>query len=325
MSALLSARLRACTAAACAALSVAACGQRQPSGHLEPIRLVQGVFHEDALPPTSSEGPGVTGVEIPGTVLTVGQPGRLVTGRVDEEAFAIAVRLGDLGAGYWLQPVEGFDPAFPGERTFQLELDVGGGVPTGLHDLRLVAIDEAGRAGEPFEVEVCVVDDTSGSGLSVCDDTLEPPHTVVSLVWDADVDLDLVAITPSGKRVDARHPTTIDRVDGAPISAGQLADSTVGVLVRDSNAGCILDGRNAERLEWRAPPLEGGAFNVYADLFDGCGEAAVTFVLSVYRRETREDGTFRLVEETRREGQLQRLAGRGGATQPLYLTTVIFD
>lgn len=312
---------RVCLAFVC----LVACGQREPSGHLEPIRLVNGSFHEGALPPGSSAGPAVTGVEIPSTVLTVAQPGRVITGRVAGAAFAIAVRLGDLGAGYWLQPVDGLDPAFPGERTFQLELDVGGGVPTGLHELRLVAIDEEGRAGEAFEVEVCVVDDTSGAGLTACDATVEPPHTVISLVWDADVDLDLVVVTPTGKRVDARHPTTADRVDGAPLTREQRSDPTIGVLVRDSNAGCVLDGRNAERLEWAEAPVEGGGYGVYADLFDACGEIGATFVLSVHRRERRDDGTFRLVEETRRTGVVQRLAGRGGATQPLYLTTVTFD
>lgn len=317
----MSARLLAALAAFC----LLACGQREPSGHLEPIRLVGGTFHEGALPTESSEGPAITGVEIAGTVLTVAQPGRVITGRVAGDAFAIAVRLGELGSGHWLQPVEGFDPAFPGERTFQLELDVGGGVPTGLHDLRLLAIDEEGRAGEAFEVEVCVVDDTTGAGLSACDQTIEPPHTVISLVWDADVDLDLVVVTPSGKRVDARHPTTADRVDGAPLTREQLSDPTIGVLVRDSNAGCVLDGRNAERLEWAEAPIEGGGYAVYADLFDSCHQASATFVLSVYRREAREDGTFRLVEETRRSGVVQRLAGRGGAAQPLYLTTVAFD
>ena len=303
---------------------LASCGQRQPSGYLEPIRLVTGVFHEGALPVASAEGPSVTGVEIPGTVLTVAQPGRLITGRVGGDAFAVAVRLADLGTGYWVQPVEGFDPAFPGERTFQLEVDVGGGVPTGLHDFRIVAIDEEGRAGEPFEVEVCVVDDTTGSGLSACDGTISPPHTVVSLVWDSDVDLDLVVVTPTGKRVDARHPTTAERIEGMPITRAALADPTIGVLVRDSNAGCEIDGRNAERIEWRESPAD-GAYGLYADLFDSCGETSATFVLTVYRREELDDGRFRLVEETRRTGVVQKLAGRGGAIQPLYLTTLTFE
>lgn len=307
-----------------ALLVLASCGQREPSGHLEPIRVVSGVFHEGALPTGAAEGPSVTGVEIPGTVLTVAQPGRILSGRVAGEAFAVAVRLSDLGEGYWVQPVEGFDPAFPGERTFHLELDVGGGVPTGLHDLRIVAIDEEGRAGAPFEVEVCVVDDTTGAGLSVCDATATPPHTVVSLVWDADVDLDLVVITPSGKRVDARHPSTAERVEGMPISRDALMDPTTGILVRDSNAGCEIDGRNAERIEWRESPAD-GAYGLYADLFDACGEASATFVLTVYRREALEGGTYRLVEETRRTGVVQRLAGRGGAIQPLYVTTLTFE
>lgn len=305
-------------------IALAACGQREPSGHLEPIRVVSGVFHEGDLPTGSSDGPSVTGVEIPGTVLTVAQPGRIITGRVSGEAFAVAAQLGTLGEGHWIQPVEGFDPAFPGERTFHLEVDVGGGVPTGLHDLRIVAVDEAGRAGAPFEVEVCVIDDTTGAGLSACDTSFTPPHTVVSLVWDSDVDLDLVVVTPSGKRVDARHPTTAERIEGMPISSAALADPTLGVLVRDSNANCEIDGRNAERIEWRESPAD-GAYGLYADLFDACGEVGVTFVLTVYRREALADGGFRLVEETRRTGSLQRLAGRGGALQPLYLTTVTFE
>jgi hypothetical protein len=312
------------TVAAVAAVFLVGCGQREPSGHLEPIRVVTGVFHEGELPAPSAEGPRVTGVEIAGTVLTVAQQGRLLTGRVSGEAFAIAARLVGLGSGHWVQPVEGFDPAFPGERTFALEVDVGGGVPTGVHPLRLVAIDGEGRAGEAFDVEVCVVDDTTGAGLSVCDTTVPPPRTVVSLAWDADVDLDLVVVTPSGKRVDARHPTTAERVEGTPISREALSDPTTGVLVRDSNAGCLLDGRNAERLEWREAPSD-GAYAVYADLFDACDEVSVTFVLSVFRRESRDDGTYRLVEESRRQGVIGRLAGRGGAIQPLYLTAVTFD
>lgn len=306
------------------AMLAVACGERQPSGLLEPIRVVDGAFRPGAFPAENAEGPRITGAEVPGTVLTVAQLGRTISGRASEETFAVGLRFADLGTGWWVTPIQGFDPSFPGERTFALELDVGGGVPVGLHTLRLIAVDEAGQSGVPFDLEVCVIDDAAPDGLNACDVTAEPPHTVVSLTWDSDVDLDLVVVTPDGKRVDARHPTTAQRIDGMPISREALADPTVGRLTRDSNAQCDIDGRNAETLVWQEPPTD-GAYLLYADLFDGCDHESARFVLTVYRREELGEGRYRQVETSRRTGVVLRLAGRGGAIQPLYVSTLSFD
>src|SRR5262249_47524099 len=143
----------------------------------------------------------------------------------------------------------------------------------GYHALRVVAIDPGGAAGEQGEVSYCVASRTPDN-LASCDPTVAPPDAVVSLYWDADLDLDLRVALPSGGTVDAKHPLS------DPTNDAGAADPTVAVLTRDSLAGCQKDGRRQEDLVWQKRPT--GTIDIYAQLSDACGRTGATFTAVVY-------------------------------------------
>ena len=225
-----------------------------------------------------------------------------------------------LGSGWWVRPVQDKNPMYPGERDFQLRHDIGGGAPPGVHTLLLAAIDEAGRRGPAFELEVCIRDDRLPDNLNACDATIPPPALVITLEWDQDVDLDLVVETPGGKKIGHATPTSGEKVE-TEVPGGVVKDPATGRLSRDSNAGCHIDGRNSEALVFQEPPAS-GTWLVYADLFEACDESGALFDVVVYRRRERDDGTFAQEERARTHGAVWDLQASGGAGAPLYVTAV---
>jgi hypothetical protein len=298
----------------------------------EPIFVHGAPFRAGALPglPPLAEGetpptgvPLVTAIDSASAILIEGQLDRHLAGRTSEDAYAVALRLESAGTGYYTVPVGALDPAFPGERDFDLDFDVGSRVPSGLTHLSVVAIDGAGHAGPRRDLDVCLVDGAIPSELSVCDPSITPPAAAIVLRWDSEADLDLVITTPDGKRVDARHPTTYDAGTGS-VPASALSDPTIGRLVRDSNAGCDTDGRNEEVLVWNEAPEGAGAFFVGVDLFAACSTWGAHFTVTVLRRQTAADGTHALVVAEERSGELLAVQADEGRTAPLYVTFVSF-
>jgi hypothetical protein len=285
-------------------------------GLLEPIRVVGGDFHEGEL--TLHDGPTVTSIGLAGALVLAGERDRLLEGRTSEDAYAIGIRFVELGSGWWTTPVQDIDPIYPGERIFQFRFDIGGSVPPGNHELVLAAIDQQGRRGVGAEISVCVRDPLLPDNLNPCDPTLMPPALVIALEWDLDVDLDLVVDTPSGKRISAKTPTSYPGEGEVP----DPDDPTLGRLLRDSNAGCDIDGRNAEAVVWSEPPSEHGTYLVRADLFDACGEPGTLLRAVVYRRQQHQDGSWSLRETQRVDGNVFDIQASGGAGTPLYLMAV---
>jgi len=304
-------------------LALSACtGEVEPLGVGEPIRVHGATLRRSELPGAEdAEGPRVTAIESTGGIWQRGQLDRTLSGRVSEETFAIGLEIAGLGTGWWTFPAGSLDPAFPGERTWDVTLDVGGGLPPGVHTLRAVALDEQGQGGAWTDIRVCVTDPSVPDNLNACDPTISPPDAVIVLAWDADVDLDLVVETPEGKSVDERHPTTAFAGEGR-IPPELLRDPAVGRLDGDSLAECEPDGRNSESLTWQEPAHVPGHYNVYANLFDACGHGSVRFTVSVYRRARTSDIESRLEEVATHSGFLLGLAANGGSGSPLYVTTV---
>jgi hypothetical protein len=303
-------------------LGALGCGVGDPLRLDEPLYVPGGVFRSGALPGTPPTPVGepapegvalVTAIDTTSAILLAGQSGRHLTGRASDEAYAVAVRLREAGTGYFTVPVGAANPAFAGERDWSLELEVGTRIPSGLVHIAVVALDASGTAGPQKELEVCVIDGAIPDDLSVCDPSFTPPAAAIVLRWDAAADLDLVVTTPDGDRVDARHPLTTSATDPA-----------VGRFLRDSNAGCDIDGRNEEVLVWNEAPTDAGAFLVGVDLFAACGTAGAHFEVTVLRREDRGDGTSALAVVEQRTGQLLALQADEGRQPPLYVTFVSF-
>lgn len=307
---------------ACLALALLGCtGEVDASiGLLEPVRVIAGSFHAGSLAEAGEGTLAITSIESASGLVLVGERDRLVVGRTSEDAYAIGLRFAELGSGWWTVPVQDLDPSYPGERDFQLRFDVGGSVPPGSHVLALAAIDERGERGELFELEVCVRDPLLPDNLNPCDPELLPPALVIALSWDLDVDLDLIVDTPSGKRISAKTPTAYSGEGMVPDEA--LEDPSLGRLLRDSNAACEIDGRNAEAVVWEEFPSETGNYLVRADLFDACGQSGALLRAVVFRRMQRDDGTWALRETQRVDGAMFDIQASGGAGTPLYLMTV---
>ena len=303
------------------ALALCRCsGEPQRVGLDEPFAVRNGVLREGPLPgsPPSDAGittPAITAAESAGALVAPGQAGKVYLGRASPEAYAVGVRLDELGSGWWMVPVGGADPSFNNELTWQLTADFPGRVAPGLHRMRFVALDASGRGGTQRDLRVCVLPEIPDN-LHACDPTITAPDTVISLSWDADADLDLVVVTPDGKVVDARHPTTA-AVMGTSVPADRLRDPSTGVLDRNSNAACALDRVRRENLVFQGAPAA-GVWRVYVNLFDACRQTAARYRVGVWRR----DASGAQTESLRRDGILTAIAANGGAARGTFVTEV---
>jgi hypothetical protein len=283
-------------------------GTPSESGLDEPLRVRAGTFVEGALP-SAADGARVTVIETLNNVIFPGQAGKRITGRTTPGATTVAMRFKELGTGFYRVVTENPDPSAGGELTWNATLDFARALPVGLHTLQFVAFDAAGQPGVLREVPVCLASAVPDN-LNGCDSTIAPPAAVLSLTWDTNVDLDLQVLTPEGKLVDGKHPST---------NKDALNDPRTGRLDRDSNPYCAVDGLRRESLVWQGAP-EAGTYLVYANLFDACSQAAVRFTATLYLAEG-----GRLVEKVSQAGQLLSADANGGSKVGLYLTDLNFE
>jgi hypothetical protein len=300
-------------------LVAAGCGG-EPSliGLEEPIRVTGATFHEGELPGrppgSGAAGPRPTVLESVNNVLRPGQGGKTVSGRTTADASAVALRLEGLGTGFWTLPVGAPDPQANGELTFSVAYDVAPDAKPGPGRLLFAAVDEAGRSGEQAALDVCIAAPIPDN-LNACDPKRKPPAAVLSLAWDTGADVDLVLVTPAGKIVDAKHPSTAAS-DGTSVKPDAEKD---GILDRDANAACAGDRTRRENVVWKSKPAP-GTYLVYANLWSACGEAGARFVLSLYLAEPAGNGNERLVEKLSVPGRLIAEDANGGSGPGLYVT-----
>jgi hypothetical protein len=283
----------------------------------EPIVVHQADFKHGALPGVDADDDydfeadnRITALELNFGVMKPGTPNLSVKGRVTADVYAVAIRILELGDGYWLRPVGPEDPTVPGELTFDFVLDVASEIEPGRHTLAAVAFDKDGHAGQQYKVAVCVGSDIPDNG-NACNAETAPPPAVASLSWNADADLDLTIVAPDG--------TVYNRSNRAVMEG----DTQVAGLDADGVTGCLADGRRRENFVWNERP-GAGAWLAYANLFDACGKAAVSFELTLYRRQRNDDGTFSQVRDQTIRGEFLRAQANGGAGNPLYLLPIEF-
>lgn len=310
---------------------LAGCGTPAHAGVDEPVRLQGGTFREGPLPGAppaaddASRSLRITALESVGSIVFPGQTGMSLSGRATDDTYAIGLRFPEVGTGYWLVPVGGEDPATPGELVWSAELDYGTDLSYGLLPLRVVALGSSGEGGRQRELTICSVP-VVPDNLHACSDDIEPPAHVVSISWDDDVDVDLVVVTPEGKRVDAKQPTTAARPEGAREIPDEIVESpSTGFVDRDSVGLCQRDGFRRESIVWQGEPLA-GTYLFYADLHDACGLASTAFRLTRFRRPApREDGSWPPLEAIEEiEGDFVAAQADGGRSLGTYLTAVTF-
>jgi hypothetical protein len=304
------------------AIAAACSSQDAPSGLSEPVRVRGAQFIHGDLPgtPPGAGGPAdlkITSVTSTSRVALPGQAGKKIEGRAAARAEGIGVRFADLGTGYWVFPLGAADPQFPGELTWEAELDFDllASDSPGFHPLRAVAIDGSGAAGEQNDTSICIAS-RSPDNLSACDPKTPPPDAIVSLYWDADLDLDLRVALPTGRTLDPKHPLS------DPTSDAGAADPSLAVVTRDSLASCAKDGRRQEDVVWQKRPK--GTIDIYVQLFAPCDRQASSFTVVVYEAEG-EVPNRRLVERDRKNGRVvATLDGNESVNPPLYVSSYDF-
>ena len=272
---------------------------------------------DDAGAPLPPTGLKVTTVDSQNNIVYPGQTGKKLAGHVTESARSIGLRFLDLGTGYWSFPVDIADPQTPGQLTWEATCDFARTVKPGIHNLRFVPFDANGTAGEQRDLKVCVPSPTDG--LHACDDKKPTPAAMIELTWDTNVNLDLHVTTPAGKDVSPHAPSTSTTLDDGGIGVDPKMD---GIIDRDSNANCIIDGIDRETLSWQSYPAPGN-YQLRANLVDPCGQQTVRFTVTVWVAEG--DGPDRkLVAKFKRSGELVAIDQNAADQTGLFLSDFIF-
>jgi hypothetical protein len=297
-------------------------GQPVLSGAGEPLVVSGATFIVGDLPgsPPLADGgtptsPAVTGIQSVNNAFRQGQAGASYSGDVTSDATSLAVRFPDAGTGYWVFVPGAPDLTDPGNDTWSMTFGIGEAAPTGLTTLRFAALDANGSSGTQVDQPVCI-DSVIPDNFNACIPGRKPPNAVLSLAWDAPVDLDLWLVTPSGVTLSPKHPTTALASDaGVPASAGELD--------HDSDANCVVDTVSREDVVWKDAP-QAGTYLAYADLFSACGQPSVRFTLSLYVAEPADGGDEQLVQVLQIPGEMLAVQANGGASAGLYVTSFTF-
>lgn len=219
--------------------------------------------------PGASGGPAITAVANPLNTARPGEVARPLGGSLAPGATAVLVELvGD--RGHWLKVAGAPAVETPQQPTFALQLAFAHRLRSDPVELRLAAVDAAGRVGPPQTVSLRLDAERRPAGA-----------LVVALRWDRDADLDLRVIGPDGVEIFARNPSAAgDTTPGLPPTAEQIR--TAGRLDRDSNARCVIDGVRREHVIWaQAPPV--GRYTVRVDTPSLCGQPAARWQVDVFR------------------------------------------
>ncbi len=317
-----------------ALVTLAACTEGAPRGVGDDFSVRGAQFFEGELPGVAAAGasgsggsagaagsgvelPKVTALDLKSLIVYPGQGGKKLSGRVSPDAVAVALRFDDLGTGYWLLPAGTPDTSSNDELTWEAVTDLGPKVKPGMHSLSAVALGPDGVAGTQLTQQLCVADRVP-DGLHACDPSLPVPEVVFSLRWDTNVDLDLIVVTPDKHVIDAKHPLTV------PVDATGRIPAEAGVLDRDSNAGCAIDGVRYENLVFSNAQPKSGVWGLYVDLFDACKQPAVHFEVGVYSATTDASGERHLEPLHVQEGVLIANQASGGDGHGWFMFEVKF-
>ena len=303
------------------AVLVACSGISANTGIDQPIRVRNATFKNGGFP-AGGPTPTVTSLQTTSTVIRPGELEKTISGRVSPDAYAVGMRLDDVGTGYWVFPAGAPDSQNNNELDWSSTSDFGIDVPTGLHTLDVVAIDGAGNAGPLQTLSLCFAPPIPDN-LNACDPTVAPPASIFSMSWDTPADLDLVVVTPDGRIVSAKHPRTVAPPPPGPGAQDSGVTANTGVFDHDSNANCVIDGFQREDLVFQQRP-DPGSYLVYASLFDACGQANVHFKFSLFEAEVSptDPKVQQLTESITKEGFMLPIEASGGATLGTFVTEV---
>jgi hypothetical protein len=309
-----------------AALATASCDSGLPanSGVAEPLVVSGGQFVSGDLPGTAPdagpEEPGdavaplsVLQVTYTNNVIVAGTSGESFSGVVTDDAVAVGMRFANEGTGYWVVPVGISDPVVPNASDFSLKASFDIDDPPGPHPLLAVAIGAAGNGGTQYVLPLCIESRVPDNGHA-CNPKAAVPVAVFSLQWDVNFDVDLHVIAPNGVDINPKTALLMYPVDaGAPPASDPKID-------RDSLRNCVPDDWHEEDLVFQDQPAP-GTYQIYADPFTSCGQAAVHFQMTIY--EAQSDGS--LAATYTQGGELLANDTTGGASMGLFIAEKVFN
>jgi hypothetical protein len=307
----------------------------QQIGVSEPYRVAGAQFVRGELPgspppdggpssepsvATQSAPPRITAIMMTTSRVVQGQGAKKITGNASSNTDSVAIRLADVGTGYWVIPITGLpDIANNNQVSWDAPSDFDSSLEPGLHELLAVALDKKGVAGEQFSLSICV-DTRVPDNLNICSPTQLPPRAVISLTWDTNVDLDLQVLSTDGRLIDSKHPTSASADEA-------IALEDQGRIDRDSNANCAIDGLRSEDLVWRNTMPE-GRYGIYVNMFDACKQPSTRFRIEVYTAEPTDknhpDAGEKLKLWYARGGELLDISANGGAARGLFVSEFVF-
>ena len=315
----------------------AACTDASVSGQSEvgePIVVVSAQFLPGSLPglppPDASTdagpspGPQVTDINVASTAIFQGEQGFVMSGHATIDSQTMAVRIADLGSGYWVVPVGAPDPSDNGLLTWQLTADFARNLPPGFHNLLFTALNAAGASGVQADLSICI-DTPVPDNLNICVPRRAPPAAVLSLSWDAPVELNIIVQTPSGTMIGESH-TTAPAADGGGTTSS-TSSAMNGVIDHASNLNCVIDNIDREDVVWQQTP-ESGTYQVWVNLVRACGQPSVDFNVSLWLSEPRPDaGTQELVAESPplATGELTAIQANGGTSLGLFVGSFVLQ
>lgn len=257
------------------------------SGVTALMRVTAAQFAPGALP-GPQDGPAVTGLVTLQNTVYPGEVASPLSGSLGRGATAVALELaGD--RGYWILPAGPAAITAPEEPTFAAQLCFAATLPPGRRALRAQGRDAEGRPGPLAELELEVLAAAAPAGA-----------LVVSLRWDTQVDLDVHVQQPDGTEIWSGMKTGYRPPPGQP--ADPEAQARAGRLDFDSNAQCVIDGRQREDVIWSSAPPR-GHYRVRVDTASLCQRDAAVWTLQLYR-----EGAL----DAQASGQSTEAATRGG-------------
>lgn len=226
-------------------------------------------------------GPDVTQVLRPQPEVLRGEAGVKLNGRLGPGGVALHLQAeGD--PDHWIIPAKGFDFVVDDELQWAADLEFSYAIQSERITLALQASDATGRLGPVIETSLGFSPD------------VPPAVLLISLLWDAPVDLDLSVELPNGTVVGAKNINSYEPPPGTTPTGDDWMEG--GYLDYDSNQHCELDLRNRENVLWHSEPPS-GRYRVYAQLYSPCEAHTVNMIASVeYEGEQLSRATSTLYE-----------------------------
>jgi hypothetical protein len=208
----------------------------------------------------STEPPLIDTISSPNNSVHPGAMGKTVQAFVSPNTRSVAYKLeGD--KGYWLVAVGSESLENAPDYESAVSLDFSEKTPKGPRKLWVAAANREANFGPARFLQLNFIDSIPKGAL------------VVSLNWSANMDLDLIVVSPNG---DVLTPDGLHDKEGSPVKS---TDSTPFIDI-DSNQGCAIDNIRRENAVFEQAPAK-GKYRVYVRNAQTCGFPAASWRVSV--------------------------------------------